>query len=48
MPQEVVNRQQSELRTIETLVVRPSEPIAGIAAAHAGELPRAMRWVLAG
>ena len=46
IPQEVASRQQAELRTIETLVVRPSEPIAEIAAAHADELPRAMRWVL--
>jgi NTE family protein len=31
---------------IETLVIRPSEPIAEIAAAHADELPRVMRWMM--
>ena len=34
------------LRTIETLVIRPSEPIARIAAAHADELPRMMRLLM--
>jgi len=46
IPHDVASPQQAELRTIETLVVRPSEPIAEIAAAHADELPRVMRWVL--
>lgn len=34
------------LRTIQTLVIRPSEPVAQIAAAHAHELPRMMRILM--
>jgi NTE family protein len=36
----------SGLRAIETLVIRPSEPIAKIASAHADELPRMMRLLM--
>src|SRR6202011_4231852 len=39
-------RQKAGLRTIETLVIRPSEPIAQITAAPVNELPRVMRWVM--
>jgi NTE family protein len=46
IPEEVARRENAELRTIETLVIRPSEPIAEIAAAHAYELPRVMRWLM--
>ena len=46
IPEEVASQQQAGLRTIETLVIRPSEPIAEIAAAHAHELPRVMRWLM--
>ena len=46
IPDEVGNRQKAGLRTIETLVIRPSEPIAEIAASHAYELPGVMRWVM--
>jgi NTE family protein len=46
IPEEVDNRQKAGLRTIETLVIRPSEPIAEIAASHAYELPGVMRWVM--
>ena len=35
IPEEVASQQRAELRTIEALVIRPSEPIAEIAAAHA-------------
>ena len=34
------------LKTIQTLVIRPSEPIAEIATAHAHELPRMMRLLM--
>ena len=46
IPEEVRSRPGDALRTIETLVIRPSEPIDEIAAAHAGELPRTMRMLL--
>ena len=46
IPEEVASRQKAGLRTIETLVIRPSEPIGEIAAAHVDELPRVMRWVM--
>jgi NTE family protein len=34
-----------ELKAIDTLVIRPSERIDAIAASHAGEMPRAMRFL---
>jgi NTE family protein len=34
------------LRTVETLVIRPSRQVDEIAAAHASELPRAMRFLM--
>jgi NTE family protein len=46
IPEELGGRQKAGLRMIETLVIRPSEPIAEIAAAHAHELPRVMRWMM--
>ena len=46
IPEDVGSRQGAGLRRIETLVIRPSESIAEIAAAHADELPKVMRWVL--
>jgi NTE family protein len=46
IPEELDSGHNAELRTIDTLVIRPSESIAEIAAAYAGELPRMMRWVL--
>lgn len=46
IPEEVRSRPGSALRTVETLVIRPSEPIDEIAIAHADELPRAMRLLL--
>jgi NTE family protein len=46
IPEEPGGRQKAGLRMIETLVIRPSEPIAEIAAAHADELPRLMRWMM--
>ena len=39
-------RQQEGLRVIQTFVIRPSRPIDEIAAAHADELPRAMRLLM--
>jgi NTE family protein len=38
-------RSSPELKAIDTLVIRPSERIDAIAASHAGELPRAMRFL---
>jgi NTE family protein len=38
-------RSSPELKAIDTLVIRPSERIDAIAAAHARELPRAMRFL---
>jgi NTE family protein len=46
IPEELGGRQNAGLRTIETLVIRPSEPIAEIAAAHVDDLPRVVRWVM--
>jgi NTE family protein len=46
IPEEVGSRRKAGLRTIETLVIRPSETIAEIAASHAHELPGVMRWVM--
>jgi hypothetical protein len=46
IPEEVESRRKPGLRTVDTLVIRPSEPIAEIAAAYVGELPRMMRWVM--
>jgi NTE family protein len=43
---ESARRQQDGLRVVRTFVVRPSSPIDGIAAAHADELPRAMRLLM--
>jgi NTE family protein len=43
---EEVRRQHEGLHVIQTLVVRPSRPIDEIAAAHADELPRAMRLLM--
>jgi hypothetical protein len=34
-----------ELKVIETLVIRPTERMDAIAASHAQELPRAMRFI---
>jgi NTE family protein len=45
MPEEA-RKQQDRLSVIQTFVVRPSRPIDEIAAAHADELPRAMRLLL--
>jgi len=38
-------RSSPELKAIDTLVIRPSERMDAIAASHAGELPRAMRFL---
>ena len=38
-------RSSPELKAIDTLVIRPSERIDAIAASHAPELPRAMRFL---
>jgi len=38
-------RSSPELKAIDTLVIRPSERIDAIAASHARELPRAMRFL---
>jgi NTE family protein len=46
LPAEVRNQPGAALRTIETLVIRPSEPIDEIAVAHADELPRTMRLLM--
>ena len=46
IPEEVRSRPGAALRTIETLVIRPSEPMDEIAAAHAEELPRTMRSLM--
>jgi NTE family protein len=43
---EEVRRQHEGLHVIQTFVVRPSRPIDEIAAAHADELPRAMRLLM--
>jgi NTE family protein len=43
---EATRRQQDGLRIVETFVVRPSRAIDEIAAAHADELPRAMRLLM--
>jgi NTE family protein len=46
IPEQVRSRQETELRVIETLVVRPSKPMDQVAAAHAAELPRMMRLLM--
>ena len=46
IPVEVRSQQDTGLRDIETLVIRPSKPIDDIAAAHAAELPRLMRLLM--
>ena len=46
IPEEVRSRPGAVLRTVATLVIRPSEPIDEIAVAHADELPRAMRLLM--
>src|SRR5258708_37272245 len=38
-------RSSPDLKAIDTLVIRPSERIDAIATSHAGELPRAMRFL---
>jgi NTE family protein len=43
---EEVRKRETRLRVIEALLIRPSEPIDEIAAAHAAELPRAMRLLM--
>jgi NTE family protein len=46
IPELVRSQQGTGLRAIETLVIRPSEPVDQIAAAHAAELPRLMRLLM--
>jgi NTE family protein len=46
IPEEIKSGQKASLRPIDTLVIRPSEPIAEIATAHADELPQLMRLVM--
>jgi NTE family protein len=46
IPEDIKRQQETGLRTIETLVIRPSEPVDEIAAAHAAELPRVMRLLM--
>jgi len=45
IPAEIQPR-QTPLHEVETLVIRPHEPLDGIVEAHAGELPRALRFML--
>jgi NTE family protein len=46
IPEEIRSQQETGLRVIETLVIRPTEPMDEIAAAHAAELPRTMRLLM--
>jgi NTE family protein len=46
VPAEGQQRRTTALHTVETLVIRPREALDGIAQAHAGELPRAMRFMM--
>ena len=46
IPEEVRSRPGAALRTVETLVIRPSEPVDEVAIAHADELPRTMRRLM--
>lgn len=46
MPEEAGDPPGTGLRRIQTLVIKPSEPVAEIAAAHADELPRMMRLLM--
>jgi NTE family protein len=46
MPADVLAERETGLRTIQTLVIRPSESVAEIAAGHAHELPRMMRLLM--
>jgi NTE family protein len=46
IPKEVRSQPGTGLRTVETLVIRPSKPVDKIAAAHAAELPRLMRLLM--
>jgi NTE family protein len=47
IPSEVLNRSRYPLRRVEVLVIRPSVDLEKIAAAHAQELPRTIRMLLA-
>lgn len=47
IPSEVLNRSRYPLRRVEVLVIRPSIDLEKIAAAHAQELPRTIRMLLA-
>ena len=46
IPQEVLERTHYPLRRVDFRVIRPSEDLEKIAAAHADELPRTMRTLL--
>ncbi len=46
IPQEILGRTQYPLRRVDFRVIRPSEDLEKIAAAHAQELPRTMRMLL--
>jgi NTE family protein len=46
IPQEILERTHYPLRRVEFRVIRPSEDLEKIAAAHAAELPRTMRMLL--
>ena len=46
IPLEHRTRDALALRTVETLVIRPSRQVDEIAAAHASELPRAIRFLM--
>ena len=46
IPQEILERTHYPLRRVDFRVIRPSEDLEKIAAAHAAELPRTMRMLL--
>lgn len=46
IPQEILDRTQYPLRRVDVKVIRPTEDLEKIAAAHAAELPRTMRLLL--
>jgi len=46
IPAEVRARRAPALRPIETLVIRPREPLDGIAEKYVGEMPCAMRFMM--
>lgn len=48
IPKEVIEREGIPLRPVELLEISPSESIDMIAARHARELPRSLRWMLKG